>query len=212
MGSSESEEGHWFAESPVHKVRVRAFLMCRTECTQRAWVQVGGEDGRNWWVPDLPIEGVTWDAVKAWCGKAGLGLPSEAEWEFACRAGTTMPFSFGQAIAPAQVNYDGNYPYGNTPKGEYREKTVACGSLPGNPWGLFEVHGNISEWCEDDWHSSYERAPTDGSAWKTEGAPFRVFRSGIWRGIARYCRSAARWGVPGDRGAGLGFRPAFSLP
>ena len=92
-------------------------------------------------------------------------LPSEAQWEYACRAGTTTPFSFGETITPEQVNYNGNYPYRGGTKGLYRQETVPVGSLPANPWGLYEMHGNVWEWCAEAWHHSYEGAPFDGSAW-----------------------------------------------
>jgi formylglycine-generating enzyme required for sulfatase activity len=213
MGSLESEEGHCKDESPVHTVRVPAFLLCRTECTQRAWDGLGGEDERHFRGPGLPIEMVRWSSVKAWCGRTGLRLPTEAEWEYACRAGTTTPFSFGPAIAPPQVNYDGDYPYAGAPQGQDRQRTVPCGSLPANPWGLHEVHGNVYEWCEDHLHGSYDGAPSDGSAWETGDSPVRVFRGGGWLSYARSCRSAYRDGDgPDFRWRNLGFRPAGSLP
>ncbi|HMZ80886.1 MAG TPA: formylglycine-generating enzyme family protein, partial [Acidobacteriota bacterium] len=120
-------------------------------------------------------------------------LPSEAEWEYACRAGTTTPFSFGETITTDQVNYDGNYPYGNAPKGEYHQKTTPVGSFPANAWGLYDMHGNVWEWCQDRWHPNYNGAPTDGSVWKIKSDNQRcVARGGSWYLSARVCRSANR--------------------
>ena len=110
--------------------------------------------------------------------RVGLRLPSEAEWEFACRAGTQTPFWFGSTVTPELVNYNGNYPYGKAEVGEDRGRTVEVGSLPLNAFGVFEVHGNVWEWVHDTFQDSYEDAPTDGRAWETPGASPRVFRGG----------------------------------
>jgi formylglycine-generating enzyme required for sulfatase activity len=143
-------------------------------------------------------------------------LPSEAEWEYACRAGTTTPFSFGRTITPSQANYDGNYTYAGGAKGVYRKRTVEVGSLPANLWGLHEMHGNVWEWLEDVWHDSYSDAPVDGSAW-TEGEGLnsdrrRVVRGGSSYNYPRGCRSAFRGSFePDDRNNFLGFRLARTL-
>ena len=134
-------------------------------------------------------------------------LPTEAEWEYCCRAGTETPFSFGETIDSEQVNFDGNYPYANSKESEYREKTVVVRSLPCNEWGLYEMHGNVDEWCED-WYGEYEanneitvdpRGPDTGTD--------RVLRGGSWYTDARNCRSAYRnWYDPANRDLDLGFR------
>jgi len=127
-------------------------------------------------------------------------LPSEAEWEYACRAGTTTPFYFGETITPDLVNYDGNYPYGKAPKGKYREETTPVGSFPPNAFGLYDMHGNVWEWCEDMWRENYKEAPTDGSVWETGGyySHCRLLRGGSWPYPAVWCRAASRSKNPPD--------------
>jgi formylglycine-generating enzyme required for sulfatase activity len=215
MGSEESEEGGDPDEGPTHTVRVTAFLLCRTECTQRAWDWFGGEDSRRFRGAELPIEGGDVWSARRWCRKAGLRLPSEAEWEYACRAGTTTPFSFGTTITPALVNYDGNHPCGSTPTGEFRERTVECGSLPPNPWGLHEVHGNVYEWCVVHGSGFYREPKTDGygpALAFEESGPCGIARGGGWDSFARGCRSANRYfPVSHYSWSDTGFRPAADL-
>jgi formylglycine-generating enzyme required for sulfatase activity len=122
-------------------------------------------------------------------------LPSESEWEYACRAGTTTPFYFGETITPKLVNYDGNSTYGKSPKGKYRQETTPVGQFPPNAFGLYDMHGNVLEWCQDVHHDNYNEAPTDGSAWEIEGdsdSNERIFRGGSWYFLPRRCRSANR--------------------
>ena len=128
------------------------------------------------------------------------------EWEYVARAGATTPFSYGETITPEVVNYKGNYPYGNAPKGEYRQRTIAVDSLYPNPWGLYHIHGNVWEWVEDGWHDNYNGAPTDGTAWVSSDGK-RGLRGGSWINFARITRSAFR--LRGNRDAwvnGNGFR------
>ena len=134
------------------------------------------------------------------------------EWEYACRAGSTTPFAFGPTITPELVNYDGNYPYGKAAKGEYRKQTVPVGSSGvANAFGLYDMHGNVWEWCADVWHDSYKGAPIDGSAWLSGGdSSYRVLRGGSWLYGSRYCRSAIRYvNSPGNRYDLIGFRVVF---
>lgn len=162
-----------------------------------------------------PVERVSWNDVQAFCARLnapipGLKarLPAEAQWEYACRAGTTTPFSFGGNITPDEVNYDGNYPYAGGRKGLYRQTTVPVKSLPPNPWGLYEMHGNVLEWCADGYGGYPESAQVDPMG-PADGAD-RVVRGGAWSGNARHCRSAYRGASRPDFSADdIGFRLAL---
>jgi formylglycine-generating enzyme required for sulfatase activity len=177
-----------------------------------------------------PVENVSWEDAMEFCNRLSqrtgrhYTLPSEAQWEYACRVGTTTPFHFGATITPELANYDGSYTYANGPKGEYRKQTTPVGMFPANAWGLQELHGNVWEWCLDEWHESYEGAPTDGSAWLNRPQPkqpeptsksnvsasdmeTRLLRGGSWSSDPRDCRSAYRGrDQPGDAGSIVGFR------
>ncbi|MDE5071609.1 MAG: formylglycine-generating enzyme family protein, partial [Trichodesmium sp. St5_bin8] len=119
-------------------------------------------------------------------------LPSESQWEYACRAGTTTPFYFGETIRSELVNYDGNYTYADAPKGKCRKETTDVGIFPPNAFGLYDMHGNVLEWCQDVWHHNYNGAPADGSAWEAGLGLTRIFRGGSWSFYPRRCRSAYR--------------------
>jgi formylglycine-generating enzyme required for sulfatase activity len=214
MGSPESEPERSAAEGPVHKVELSPFLIAKLEVTQEVWAKVmrskpshsKGEKG-------LPADSVSSDEGKAFCERTGLEFPTEAQWEYAARGGTETPFSFGETITTDHANYDGRYPYGKAPKGLYRKKTVPVGSLPANPFGLHEVHGNLWEWCFDVFDAEFYKNP---EARRKDprcesGSEFRVLRGGSWLHYARRCRSAYRvWDAPGFRWDFVGFRPAFS--
>lgn len=167
----------------------------------------GWERGRH------PVINVDWNDANAYCAWLSevtgrrYHLPSEAQWEYACRAGTRTPFSSGANITTDQVNFDGNYPYGSAAKGEYRTKTVPAGSLPANPWGLHEMHGNVLEWCTD-WYGEYPSKAVADPQGLNEGN-IRVVRGGSWFSGARRVRSAYRSGLePGNYAGYLGFRCA----
>ena len=213
-------KSEWFtAETPRHQVTLPAFFVGRFEVTQAQWRAVMGSDSSYFKGDKLPVESVSWNDVKDFCARLkqrtgrAYRLPSEAEWEYAARAGTTTPFAFGETITPEIVNYNGNYPYASAPKGEYREKTVLVGSLGvPNTFGLYDLHGNVWEWCEDVWHGDYNGAPTDGSAWTTGGDQnLHVLRGGSWYVNGGVCRSAVRINLaPGARGNVVGFRVVVS--
>ena len=160
------------------------------------------------------MEQVSWEEAMEFCRRLSqrtelsYTLPSEAQWEYACRAGTTTPFAFGDTLTPDLANYDGNYTYGSGPKGTYREKTTDVGSFLANAWGLQDMHGNVWEWCLDHWHENYQGAPSDGTPWVNGGdEAFRLLRGGSWFAIPRYCRSACRHGWLQDyRDGNVGFR------
>jgi formylglycine-generating enzyme required for sulfatase activity len=222
MGSPDDEAGRDSDEGPRHRVRLTAgYWLADTACTQALWQAVMGENPSHFKDdPMKPVEQVSWDDVQAFLERAqamlsgvALELPTEAEWEYACRAGTETPFSFGATISPALANYDGNHPYGGAEKGLYREKTVPVKSFAPNPWGLYEMHGNVWEWCADG-QRQYAGEPHEnprGSEALEDDAP-RVLRGGSWSGHAGWLRSAYRGrGQRGDRlvSDGQGFR--FSL-
>ncbi len=206
MGSSKEEKNRYKSEEPCHKVRVPAFYMGKYQVTQEQWRAIMGNNpsyfGKELIVKKrgrLPVEQVSWQDAVEFCRKlsAKTGkeyrLPSEAEWEYACRANTTTPFAFGETITAEFVNYDGNNPYGEAPKGIYRAKTIPVGSLGvANRFGLYDMHGNVWEWCEDTWHDSYHGAPDDGSAWVSGGGKYHVLRGGSWNYYAYFCRAAFR--------------------
>ncbi|MDO9311874.1 MAG: formylglycine-generating enzyme family protein, partial [Nitrosomonas sp.] len=164
--------------------------------------------------PNLPVENVSWLDVQPFIEKLNTlfpdlhaNLPTEAQWEYACRAGTQTPFSFGENITPEQVNYDGNYPYAGGETGLFRERTVPVKSLPPNPWGLYEMHGNVWEWCAD-WYEEYPTQAVTNPLGPDKDAS-RVLRGGSWSFIGRNTRSANRGRLEPDlRYNGIGFRLA----
>jgi len=231
MGSPASEPRHYRDEDPQHQVTfARPFAVGRFPVTFDEWDACAADDtadgycygfrpsDEGWGRGRQPLINVSWTHAKAYVDwltrKTGkrYRLLSEAEQEYVTRAGTTTPFWFGNSISTGQANYDGRSTYGDGPKGEYRERTVPVDSFAPNPWGLYQVHGNISEWLEDCYHGGYSGAPTDGSAWTTGDCRYRVQRGGSWRSIAEVLRSAHRGGIPEDfAGSYWGFRVARSL-
>jgi formylglycine-generating enzyme required for sulfatase activity len=215
MGSPETEAGRIKDEGPQHRVRVNYWsYVGKFEVTQAEWRAIMGTNPSYFIIgtnssnfkdcDDCPVEKVSWDDAVEFCRKlsARTGreyrLPSEAEWEYAARAGTMTPFAFGDTITPEIVNYNGEKPYGNAAKGTNRQKTVAVGSLGvANAFGLYDMHGNVWEWCQDWYHDSYSAiagdGPADGSAWVTGGEQkYRVLRGGSWSDYATSTRSAVR--------------------
>jgi formylglycine-generating enzyme required for sulfatase activity len=180
MGSPPEEAGRDSDEGPWHEVTLEAFWLGETPITQAQWREVAGwpkverdlaPDPSRFKGDDRPVEQVNWHEAIEFCRRlsARTGknytLPSEAQWEYACRAGTTTPFHFGDTISTELANYGGRQGYGDGPAGKYREQTTDVASFPANPWGLHDMHGNVWEWCLDDWHDNYEGTPQDGSAW-----------------------------------------------
>jgi formylglycine-generating enzyme required for sulfatase activity len=206
MGSPANEFGHNEDQQQHQRVIRKPFYMGVTEVTQAQWQNVMGNNPSYFKGAGLPVEKVSWEDCQQFVQKVGDGmrLPSEAEWEYACRAGSSSPFSFGANITPQQVNYDGGYPYNGAAEGLDRERTVPVGSLPANAWGLHEMHGNVWEWCQD----VYAAYPDRGTeAPNSDSGPFRVLRGGSWSFTAGYCRSAFRFRVnPGLTNDFIGFR------
>jgi formylglycine-generating enzyme required for sulfatase activity len=199
MGSPESEAQRNSDESPQHQVTVPSFFMGKYQLTQKQYEAIIGVNPSNFKGENRPVEKVSWDDAVKFCQrlsqKTGKNytLPSEAQWEYACRAGTTTPFYFGESITPDLVNYDGNYPYASAPKGQYRQQTTDVGSFPPNAFGLYDMHGNVWEWCLDDYEDNYNNAPTDSSALINRSADPKLLRGGFWNHDARHCRSAHRY-------------------
>ncbi|MGB7376718.1 MAG: SUMF1/EgtB/PvdO family nonheme iron enzyme [Rivularia sp. (in: cyanobacteria)] len=201
MGSPENELKQCEDEKPLHKVTIEPFFMSKFTVTQQQYQAIMGKNPSQFKGRKKPVECVTWDNAVQFCTKISqttgksYRLPSEAEWEYACRAGTTTPFHFGESITNELANYNGNYTYGSAPKGQSLEQTTDVGSFPANGFGLYDMHGNVSEWCQDSWHKNYNGMPTDGSAWKDENDPrYRMLRGGSWFSLPWDCRCAFRFG------------------
>ncbi|MFB2934951.1 formylglycine-generating enzyme family protein [Aerosakkonemataceae cyanobacterium BLCC-F154] len=239
MGSPENELGRTDDESPQRQVTIKPFCMGKYPVTQAQWKAVAAlpqvsrelnPDPSYFKGADRPVECVSWYDAVEFCDRLTnkterkYRLPSEAEWEYACRAGTTTPFHFGETITTDLANYRGtdneeykwSGSYGRGPKGIYRQETTPVGSFKvGNRFGLFDMHGNVWEWCADHWHSNYEGAPVDGSAWVNEPQNENdnnsqidmVLRGGSWLNYPEDCRSACRSDdVAGSGNNHIGFR------
>jgi formylglycine-generating enzyme required for sulfatase activity len=240
MGSPADELERGKSEGPQHEVTVPSFCMGTYPVTQAQWRFVAE-------LPQIetelnpaparfkgalnPVEQVNWHEAMEFCARLAqhtgrpYRLPSEAEWEYACRAGTTTPFHFGETITTEIANYCGQDreiggttykgSYGAGPQGEFRQKTTPVNHFKiANAFGLCDMHGNVWEWCQDVWHDNYEGAPTNGSAWMEGGnQERRVLRGGSWNYAPRNCRSACRDTInPGNRNGNDGFRVVCSAP
>ena len=216
MGSPDTEAKRLSDEGPQHYVDIPEFFMGKYVVTQGQWKAIASrtdlkvkldlkldpssfkepyKDIDRW---NRPVERVSWFEAVEFCKRLSkltrrnYRLPSESEWEYACRAGTTTPFYFGKTITTELVNYRGNYTYGNGPRGEYREQTTPVGQFPANAFGLYDMHGNVWEWCADEWHDNYAGAPTDGSVWLNGNNKRSPLRGGSWANNPNDCRSAIR--------------------
>ena len=217
MMGSPSNEPERVDNERQHRVTIsKPFYLQTTEVTQGQWREVMGNNPSYFknCGDDCPVEQVSWNDVREFIRKLNqregankYRLPTEAEWEYACRAGTDTPFYFGDCLSTDQANYNGNYPMPGCAKGEYRKTPVPVGSFSPNAWGLYDMHGNVWEWCQD-WYGNYpsghvtdQTGPSSGSA--------RVGRGGSFSSRAGYCRSANRGILPPGRGGLLlGFRLA----
>ncbi|WYM00593.1 MAG: bifunctional serine/threonine-protein kinase/formylglycine-generating enzyme family protein [Gloeotrichia echinulata CP02] len=214
MGSPENEGDD--SERPQHQVTIQPFYMGKFPITQEQYAAVMGKNPSDFPGKKRPVETVNWNHAVEFCAilsnKTGkkYQLPSEAQWEYACRAGTTTPFHFGETITTDLANYNGSYGiYDSVPKGKYRKKTTDVGSFPANAFGLHDMHGNVWEWCYDNRHENYINAPSDGSSWLVENDKQRMLRGGSWYIGSWVCRSAYRLNVnlsPTYRDNVIGFR------
>jgi formylglycine-generating enzyme required for sulfatase activity len=190
MGSPPGEPERSDDETQHRVTLTQGFHLGIHPVTQAQWQAVMGSNPSHFQGDDRPVEQVSWDDCQAFCTRLGqktgkrFRLPTEAEWEYACRAGTTTPFHFGDTISTEQANYDGNYTYGRGKKGVYRQQTTTVGSFPANAWGLFDMHGNVWEWCAD-WYGPYCQEDLKELA--------RVLRGGCWATSPDGCRSAGRY-------------------
>jgi len=212
MGSPETELGR-FGNERQHEVTVRDFEIGKYPVTQAQWQAVMGNNPSFFKGDDLPVENVSWNDVQVYIAKlnAKTGknyrLPTEAEWEYACRAGTTSPFAFGETISTEQVNYNDNYVYGNGKKGKYREKTTRVSKFSPNMWGLYDMHGNVLEWTASIYTKDYDGSELLFSSHNDSNMSPRVLRGGSWNNDPQLLRSAARFnGAPDFFYNGLGFR------
>lgn len=222
-------------ELPRHPVSVPSFFMGMFTITQAQYEAVMGSNPATQYdsrfvAPNKSVVGVSWENAIAFCEQLSqqtgreYRLPSEAEWEYACRAKTETPFHFGDTITPNLANYRGidwewegtMYPggYGKGPTGIFRVEPMSVGSFPANAFGLFDMHENVFEWCLDHWHVTYQGAPTDGRAWIEDGdSNQRMLRGGSWDDVPGRCRSAFRYkSFFSDRSFAIGFRVICSAP
>jgi formylglycine-generating enzyme required for sulfatase activity len=217
-------------ENPSHPVTVPTFLMGQHPVTNAQWnVIVTTTKGKRNLKPKqeadrAPVIRVSWLDAQEFCNRLTKAtgrpyrLPSEAEWEYACRAGSTTPFAFGETLTPELANYDWGQTYGEFGVATQKKlgKPSEVGKFPANAWGLYDMHGNVWEWCEDDWHSNYEGAPVDGTAWTSKTAKTasgKVFRGGSWVDLPQVCRSAIRNDYDADLADDVyGFRLVCPFP
>ncbi len=239
MGSPENEIDRSNNESPQHSVNVPSFCMGKHPITQAQWRIVANLPAVNQKLQpnpssfkgvQRPVERVSWLDAQEFCARLSIlakreyRLPSEAEWEYACRAKTTTPFHFGKTITTDLANYDGtddpdgqwSGSYDQGSKGIYRKETTSVEMFPPNIFGIHDMHGNIWEWCLDHYHDNYEGAPTDGTAWidsEIDQKDLKIVRGGSWNYNPRYCRSAfRRLNIPVVRSVNVGFRVVCEMP
>ena len=205
-------------EHPQHRVRItKPFYIGKYEVTRGQWERVMASSPSQLSGAKNPVERVSWndcqEFVKKLSGKCeGLtfGLPTEAEWEYACRAGTATPFHFGETISTDQANYNGDYTYGSGRKGAWREQTVPVGSFPANAFELYDLHGNVWEWCQDWYGEDYYKQSPKADPQGPSGGKHRAMRGGSWFFFPWYCRSAYRsWCSPSSRYFYVGCRPVL---
>ncbi len=203
MGSSNQEKGRGDDEHLRKITLTRGLYLGAYAVTQEQWQAVMGVNPSLFrGAKSLPVETVSWHDCQAFCKKLSerekkkYRLPTEAEWEYACRAGTSTPYHFGATLSTDQANYNGNFTYGAGTKGVFRARTTPVGTFPANAWGLYDMHGNVSQWCQD-WHGGYARTDLTDPQGPKAGKE-RVLRGGSWSNHPIFCRSANRNFAPPD--------------
>lgn len=218
MGSPEDEPERDDGETQHPVILTQGYWLADTACTQALWLAIMDSNPSTFNDNSAnPVENASWEDAQVFINKLNrlvpkldARLPTEAEWEYACRAGTTTPFSFGQTIDPEQANYNGYYPYFGGREGWSRQKTVTVKSLPANPWGLYEMHGNVWEWCAD-WYGAYPSNQAINPLGPSEGSN-HVLRGGSWFRSGGRARSACRrTDDPGGHYVTTSFRLALGL-
>jgi formylglycine-generating enzyme required for sulfatase activity len=203
-GSPDFGSKHW--DRPQHRVTLtKGFWIGKYEVTQEQWQQVMGTNPSHFKNQSNPVENVSWEdcqrfvqTLNSRISGGGFRLPTSAEWEYACRAGTSTSFHYGDDLDASMANFNGELPYGNGIKGEYRGKTLPVGSFRPNAWGLYDMHGNASEWCEDGYVEYTLDSVTDPTGPST-GSSSRAIRGGGWNSSARECTSFQRtWKAQGE--------------
>ena len=219
MGSPDGEPERNQSESPQHTVQIRPFFLSKYPITQGQWQAVMNDNPARFNEDEShPVEKVSWYDCVEFCQQLSqlvgreMRLPTEAEWEYACRGKQATPFYTGETITTEFANYNGELSYGMEAESEGRDRTTPVGSFSPNCFGLYDLHGLVAEWCEDAWHDSYEGAPTDGTAWSEANSKFRILRGGSWLHLAESCRCASRLKAePTAKSDAFGFRVASSL-
>ncbi len=201
-------------EFPPHPVDLSPYLIAKYEVSQAEWKRIMGNNPSTFQGDTLPVEGLSWEDCNAFCEKTGLVLPTEAQWEFACRAGTLTPFAFGETLTTDQANFNGRFSFNGSPPGENRARTVPVGSFGPNGFGIYNLHGNVAEFCRDYFDSRFYSRPEamlpDPICTLDTGERSR--RGGHWRYGPDLCRSGYRAKKdPDSVGSHQGFRPAYSL-
>lgn len=232
MGTPDGEKGDFTgSDKPQRLVKVNSFYLSKYPITQKQWQIVANipkinrdlnPNPSHFQGDNLPVDSISWYDAIEFCERLARAtgrnyrLPSEAQWEYACRAGTTTPFYFGATLTSEFANYYAiKFPYAVERESEFRAKTTPVGSFPPNAFGLYDLHGSLYEWCADPWHRNYKNAPNDDQVWPADpnstGNRYRVLRGGGWGTELRECRSASRGQFsPDNRYSVLGFRIASS--
>lgn len=207
-------------EHPQHFVTIKSFLMSKFLITQVQWKAIMGKlPACRFHGDELPVERVAWEEAQKFCQRLSrktgrdYQLPSETQWEYACRAGTSTPFSFGETLTVEVANFNGEHTFREERRGFYFHSTSVGGKFPPNAFGLHDMHGNLWEWCADNWLDDYSSSPRDSSCYQDRDSRYRVMRGGSWHEPAELCRSASRLRVlQSDADEVMGFRVVCGVP